>query len=108
MKLLSRLHRGPNDKYFLLADTGWRSLSRFAVNVLVAKLAGAETYATLVLLTFWCDDMLKCRADYLTPNLSEPPHRRELKTMRDTCLCSYKMCSQCLGNDIHAKLSRNF
>ena len=50
MKLLSRLHRGPNDKYFLLADTGWRSLSRFAVNVLVAKLAGAETYATLVLL----------------------------------------------------------
>lgn len=50
MNLLSRLHRGPNDKYFLLANTGWRSLSRFAVNVLVAKLAGAETYATLVLL----------------------------------------------------------
>eukprot|EP00752_Nemacystus_decipiens_P013694 g12147.t1 len=39
-----------NDKYFLLANTGWRSLSRFTVNVLVAKLAGAETYATLVLL----------------------------------------------------------
>lgn len=50
MNLLSRLHRGQNDKYFLLANTGWRSLSRFGVNVLVAKLAGAETYATLVLL----------------------------------------------------------
>lgn len=50
MRLLNRLHRGQNDKYFLLANTGWRSLSRFGVNVLVAKLAGAETYATLVLL----------------------------------------------------------
>jgi len=50
MMLISRLHRGSNDKYFLLANTGWRSLARFALNVLTAKLAGADTYSTLVLL----------------------------------------------------------
>ncbi len=45
-----RLHQGKNDKYFLLADTAWRSLSRFGINILIAKLAGADAFSLLVLL----------------------------------------------------------
>ena len=48
--VLKRLHHGGNDKYFLLADSAWRSLARFGVSILVAKLAGADVFGLLVIL----------------------------------------------------------
>lgn len=46
---LRDLHRGSNDKYFALANSAWRSLSRLWVNVLIASLAGADFYAIFVI-----------------------------------------------------------